>query len=45
MRGPTPAADTHYFFSSYPHRGDQHRAEVQAVYDEGLRIGLMYLGE
>jgi hypothetical protein len=44
-RGPTAAADTHYFFSAFPHRADQHRADVQAIYDEGIRIALMYLGE
>jgi hypothetical protein len=44
-RGATPAADTHYFFSAFPHRGDQRRADVQAIYDEGVRIALMYLGE
>ena len=44
-KGPAPAADTHYFFSAFPRRGEQHRAEVQAIYDEGIRIALTYLGE
>jgi len=44
-KGAAPAADTHYFFSAFPRRGDQRRAEVQAIYDEGIRIALMYLGE
>jgi hypothetical protein len=44
-RGATPVADSHYFFSALAHRGDPHKAEVQAMYDEGIRIALMYLGE
>jgi hypothetical protein len=34
MRGATAAADKHYFFSAYAHRGEDHKAEVQAIYDE-----------
>jgi hypothetical protein len=45
MRGATAAADKHYFFSADAHRGEDHKAEVQAIYDEGIKIALEYLGD
>jgi hypothetical protein len=45
MRGATAASDKHYFFSAWTHHSDEHKAEVQALYDEGIRIALEYLGE
>jgi hypothetical protein len=45
MRGETAAADKHYFFSAYAHRGEDHKADVQAIYDEGIRIALENLGD
>ena len=45
MRGETEAADKRYFFSGYAHRGEDHKAEVQAIYDEGIRIALEHLGD
>lgn len=45
MRGATAAADKHYLFSAWTHRGEEHKAEVQAFYDEGIRIALEFLGE
>jgi hypothetical protein len=45
MKGATPAADKHYFYSAWAHRGEDHKAEIQAVYDEGIRIALELLGD
>jgi hypothetical protein len=45
MRGATAAADKHYFFSAYARRGEDHKAEVQAIYDEGIHIALEALGD
>jgi hypothetical protein len=45
MRGTTAAADKRYFFSAYAHRGEDHKAEVQAIYDEGIKIALEHLGD
>ena len=45
MRGATAAADKHYFFSAYAHRGEDHKVEVQAIYDEGIKIALEVLGD
>jgi hypothetical protein len=45
IRGATAAADKHYFFSAYAHRGEDHKAEVQAIYDEGIKIALEVLGD
>ena len=45
MKGATPAADKHYFFSAWAQRGEDHKEEVQAVYDEGIRIALELLGD
>lgn len=39
------AADKHYFFNAYAHRGEDHKAEVQAIYDEGIKIALEVLGD
>ena len=45
MRGATAAADKHYFFSAFAHRGEDHKAEVQAIYDEGIKIAIEHLGD
>lgn len=45
VRGTTPTTNSRYFFSSWAKRGEQHRAEVQALYDEGIRIAILYLGD
>ncbi len=45
MRGVNPSQDVHYFFSPWTERGEQHRAEMQALYDEGIRIALTFLGD
>ncbi len=45
MRGSNPPSDTRYFFSAWANRGEQHKAEVQATYDEGIRIAMLYLGD
>ena len=45
MRGATAAADKHYFFSAFAHRGEDHKADVQAIYEEGIKIALEHLGD
>ena len=45
MRGTTAAADKHYFFSAFAHRGEDHKADVQAIYDEGIKIAIENLGD
>jgi hypothetical protein len=45
MRGATAAADKHYFFSAYAHRGEDHKGEVQSLYDEGIKVALEVLGD
>ena len=44
MRGETEAADDRWFFSEHAHRGEDHKDEVQAIYDEAIRMALEHLG-
>ena len=45
VKGETAAADKRWFFSGHAQRGEDHRADAQAIYDEAIRVALENLGD